>query len=317
MTFENNPMTIPSRFLFEGKAKCPASLLNRAKQLEPLPFAFVRATGSTVLKTARDASIAKLIKPILVGETAIIERDAAAIGWPLKDIEIVQAVDEVEAVNMSVKLFLAGKIGGLIKGQIHTDIFMSGIVKRESKIRLDNRLIHVFTMLPPNGGKPLLISDAAINIQPDTETRLTAALAMADIARKFGIARPRIAILSATESLLPRMQSSIEAREIAARASEDDKNADFAGPLSFDLAISPKAAASKGVFNPVAGMADGLVVPDIVSGNILFKSLVWCAGGLAAGVVLGGAIPIVLTSRSDPPAARLASLALAVICNKR
>ena len=113
------------------------------------------------------------------------------------------------------------------------------------------------------------------------------------------------------------MQSSIEAREIAARASEDDKKADFAGPLSFDLAISPKAAISKGIFNPVAGMADGLVVPDIVSGNILFKSLVWCAGGLAAGIVLGGAIPIVLTSRSDPPAARLASLALAVICNKR
>jgi phosphate acetyltransferase len=162
----------------------------------------------------------------------------------------------------------------------------------------------------------LLISDAAVNVAPDIETRVEAALHMAEMSRRLGQSRPRIAVLSATESVLPAMPSSGEAAEIALRASAIDAEADFAGPLSFDLAVSPKAVAIKGVDGPVAGMADGLVVPDIVSGNILFKSLVWFGGGLAAGLVLGGAIPIILTSRSDPPAARLASLALAAIAGR-
>jgi phosphate acetyltransferase len=139
---------------------------------------------------------------------------------------------------------------------------------------------------------------------------------MAEMSRRLGQSRPRIAVLSATESVLPAMPSSGEAAEIALRAGAIDAEADFAGPLSFDLAVSPKAVTIKGVDGPVAGMADGLVVPDIVSGNILFKSLVWFGGGLAAGLVLGGAIPIILTSRSDPPAARLASLALAAIAGR-
>ena len=136
---------------------------------------------------------------------------------------------------------------------------------------------------------------------------------MAQMCRKLGIERPKIAILSATESILPTMPSSAEAVKIASLAGEKDTNGDFFGPLSFDLAISPKATAEKGMTNPVAGKADALVVPDIVSGNILFKSLVWCAGGLAAGLVIGGAVPIVLTSRSDPPEARLAAVALAAL----
>ena len=166
-------------------------------------------------------------------------------------------------------------------------------------------------MLPPNGGEPLLISDAAINIRPDINTRVEAALLMAEMSRKLGCTRPKVAVLSATESILPAMPSSVEAVEIAKLAREKDPDADFFGPLSFDLAISPTATAEKGITNQVAGKANALVVPDIVSGNILFKSLVWCAGGLAAGLVLGGAVPIVLTSRSDPPEARLAAIALA------
>ena len=134
---------------------------------------------------------------------------------------------------------------------------------------------------------------------------------MASMSRKLGFARPKVAVLSATESILPNIPSSIEALEIARLAGERDPDADFFGPLSFDLAISPKATLEKAIANPVAGQANALVVPDIVSGNILFKTLVWCAGGLAAGLVAGGAVPIVLTSRSDPPEARLAAIALA------
>ena len=173
------------------------------------------------------------------------------------------------------------------------------------------------TLSPPGGGKPLLISDAAVNIAPDIGTRTEATLAMADLLRRMGVDRPRIAVLSATESQLPGMPSSIEAAEIAAAASSDP-GAAFAGPLSLDLALSPESAAIKGIDpdsleGSVAGYADGLIVPDIVSGNVLFKSLAYCAGALAAGVVLGGTVPIMLTSRSDPAAARLASLALAAI----
>ena len=311
-----NLMASPSRFLSPSETDCPASLLALAAQDKPQPLVFVRAIGAAVLQTARDAKRARLAEPILVGEADIIARDAEAIGWSLDGVEIVPSVGEAGAIEDAIRLCQDGRAAGLVKGQLHTDVFMGGIVKRDAGIRIGNRLVHVFAMLPPAGGRALLISDAAVNVAPDIETRTEAALHMARLARQLGVARPRVAVLSATESVLAAMPSSGEAAEIARRAGEVDQDADFVGPLSFDLAISPQAAAMKDVTNPVAGMADALVVPDIVSGNILFKSLVWCAGGLAAGLVLGGAVPIVLTSRSDPPAARLASLALAAIANQ-
>ncbi len=308
---ENETKFSNNGFLFNGYISDQRALIKKASTDSPREFIFVRATSSTVLKTAREAHELKLVKPILVGEQEVIEKEASLIGWPLKNIEIVTARNEEEAISSSVNLFKSGNIYGFIKGNIHTDIFMGSLVKRAARVRVGRRLIHVFIMLPPNGGEPLLISDAAINIRPDITTRVEAALLMAEMSRKLGCPRPKVAILSATESILPAMPSSVEADEIASLARERDPNADFFGPLSFDLAISPRATAEKGITNQVAGKANALVVPDIVSGNILFKSLVWCAGGLAAGLVLGGAVPIVLTSRSDPPQARLAAIALA------
>lgn len=305
-----------SRFLATGDMACPPQLLEIAASSAPKPFGFVRAIGEATLETARAAAAAKLAVPILIGEAAIIKQDAAAIGWDLDGVEIIPADGEDGAIAAAIALFGEGRVAGLAKGQLHTDVFMGGIVKRAAGIRTGKRLVHLFAMLPPKGGRPLLISDAAVNVAPDIETRVEAALHMAEMSRRLGQSRPRIAVLSATESVLPAMPSSGEAAEIALRAGAIDAEADFAGPLSFDLAVSPKAVTIKGVDGPVAGMADGLVVPDIVSGNILFKSLVWFGGGLAAGLVLGGAIPIILTSRSDPPAARLASLALAAIAGR-
>ncbi len=307
----------PSSFLATTKMACPPGILSLATSSNPKSFAFVRAIGAPTLQTAWDSAKAGLALPILVGEPDIIANDAAAIGWDLSGAEIIPATGEREAIDEAIALFATGRVAGLAKGQLHTDVFMGGIVKRTSGIRTGNRLLHVFALLPPAGGRPLLISDAAVNVAPDIDTRVESALYVAEMSRRLGQPCPRIAILSATESVLTAMPSSGEAAEIASRAAAVDPQAKFAGPLSFDLAISPEAAAIKGVGGPVSGMADGLVVPDIVSGNILFKSIVWLGGGLAAGVVLGGAIPIVLTSRSDPPAARLASLAMAAIYNQK
>ncbi len=309
-------MQSPSGFLAASDMQCPANLLALATSSQPKPFAFVRAIGAATLETARDAGLAGLAVPLLVGEPDIIAKDAAAIGWDLDGVEIIPSMGEQEAIDAALVLVSQGRAAGLVKGQLHTDVFMGGIVKRAAGIRTDKRLVHVFAMLPPAGGRALMISDAAVNVAPDITTRVEAALHMADLGRRLGQQRPKIAVLSATETVLAAMPSSDDAARIAAAAMAADDAADYVGPLSFDLAIAPKAAAIKGVSNPVAGMADGLVVPTIEAGNILFKALVWCGGGLAAGLVLGGTVPIVLTSRSDPPAARLASLALAAIAGR-
>lgn len=319
MTSTKSPVASP--FLTPSDAACPPEFLALAGGVAPRPVAFVRAIGGPILETARDALVAGLAVPILVGEAAQIEDDAAAIGWDLAGASIIDASGEQAAIDAAVAEVGAGRAHGLIKGQLHTDVFMGTIVRRASGIRTDRRLVHLFAMLPPGGGRALLISDAAVNIAPDVATRTEAALAMAGLLRRMGVTTPRIAILSATESQLPGMPSSIEAAEIAAAAAAADDNAAFAGPLSLDLALSPESVAIKGItpdsdVGAVAGHADGLIVPDIVSGNVLFKALAYCAGGLAAGVVLGGRVPIMLTSRSDPAAARLASLALAAIATR-
>ena len=307
-----------SPFLRAAASECPKDFLALASSAERRPMAFVRATGPAILETARDALAKDLAQPILVGEADQIAADAAAIGWNPDVVEIVHAEGEQGAIESAISLVQDGRAAGLVKGQLHTDIFMGQIVRRSSGIRLDRRLIHIFAMVPSRGGRPLLISDAAVNISPDIETRTEAALEMARLLRNMGVDHPRIAVLSATESELPAMPSSVEAARVVAAASATDSAATYAGPLSFDLAISPESAVNKGIdmttpAGAVVGYADGLVVPDIVSGNVLFKSIVYFAGGIAAGLVVGGRVPIILTSRSDPPNSRLASLVLAEI----
>ena len=307
-------------FLCEPSQDCPESLFGLADRLPPLRVAFVRAIGKHVMETARDALDRSLAIPTLVGEVKTIISDAEAIGWNLDGVRLINSVDEREAIDASISLVNSGEVSGLIKGQLHSDVFMGGIVRRDAGIRSDSRMIHIFAMLPPDGGRPLLISDAAVNITPSVETRVDSALQMAEIARKLGFLRPKIAVLSATENLSKAIPSSAEAEQVAQLARKVDNKADYAGPLSLDLAVSPRSVISKGISEDsllgiVAGKADALVVPDIVSGNILFKSLVYFAGGLAAGIVVGGKVPIILTSRSDPPQARLASIALAALNN--
>ena len=311
-----------SPFLCERPDTNLDDVLSLVDDLVPKKMAFVRAVGRDVIETARDALELGLAFPVLIGEESVIKRDADELGWNLEGVRIENAQGEQAAIESATSLVAKKEVSGLVKGQIHSDTFMSGIVRKQAGIRSKKRMVHIFVMLPPGGGKPLLVSDAAVNVEPNIETRVESALQMADLARKMGTVRPKVAILSATESMLLAVPSSIEANEIAALAASRDENADFAGPLSFDLALSPESVAVKGIAKDsplarVAGQADALVVPDIVSGNVLFKSLVYCAGGLAAGLVIGGLVPILLTSRADPPAARLASLALAAIAGRK
>ena len=277
-------------------------------------MAFVRATGAAVLESAISAYEEGLAIAHLIGEQDEIVAIAKEQGLSLEGCIIHDTSGEHEAVQKAIALAQEGIVQGFVKGQLHTDVFMGALVARDAGLRTDSRMVHVFAMFPPDGGTPLMISDGAVNVAPNVETRIAAALNVAHLCRSLEIERPKIAVLSATESQIASVPSSVEAAEVAQACAAADDAADYEGPLSLDLAIAPRAVAQKGMAgSEVAGMANGLIMPDIVSGNVLFKSLVWFGGGAAAGLVMGARLPIILTSRSDPAPARLASIALGAI----
>ena len=305
---------LPSSFLSDKAPCCPKWLLELADKSDPVPMGFVRATGAAVLESAVQSRDAGLTVPHLIGEEDEIKAIATQAGLSLEGCIIHHSEGEAGAVQKAIALAQDDVIQGFVKGQLHTDVFMGGLVARDAGLRTDQRMVHVFAMFPPDGGTPVMISDGAVNVTPNVETRLAAALNVASLCRALEIERPKIAVLSATESQIGSVPSSVEAAEIAALATAQDKAADYEGPLSLDLAIAPAAVAQKGMTgSTVAGAANGFIMPDIVSGNVLFKSLVWFGGGAAAGLVMGARLPIILTSRSDPAPARLASIALGAI----
>lgn len=304
----------PSSFLSKHAPQCPDWLIDKAIHAGGKDFVVgvVGANSLVAMETAMQAHHANLATPHLIGDADIIRTHAEILAWDITTISITNTTDEDETVHIAAKLARDGVIHALLKGHIHTDRFMAGILKRDHGIRGDQRLVHIFALFPLQNGKPLLISDAAVNVEPDLLTRQTMLTEMADIARMLGQDRPRLAIISATETPISSVPSSIAARELAEWGKANLPWADISGPLSLDLALSPDAVAIKGMTDdPVAGYADGLLMPELTSGNVLFKSLVWFNGACAAGVVTGGKVPIMLTSRADPPAARIASVALA------
>ena len=304
----------PTSFLSDHAPQCPDWLIDKAKDANGKEFivGVVGANSLVAMETAMQAHHAKLATPHLIGDAQIITQHASSLGWDISGIAITAAADETEIVHKAAQLARDGHIHSLLKGHVHTDQFMAGILKRDNGIRGDQRLVHIFALFPPDHGKPLLISDAAVNVEPDLPTRQTMLSEMARLARMLGQNRPRLAIISATETPIPSVPSSMAARELAEWGQANLPWADISGPLSLDLALSPDAVAIKGLSDdPVAGYADGLLMPELTSGNVLFKSLVWFKGACAAGVVTGGKVPIMLTSRADPPAARIASVALA------
>ena len=201
-----------------------------------------------------------------------------------------------------------------MKGHLHTDALMKAVVNRKHGIRTTRRLSHVFHMTIPDDEQVLMITDGAVNVQPDLDTKIDIINNAVEMAHTLGNLNPKVALLSGTESVLPAMPSSVDAAKVVKRANAGEvKNATVDGPFAFDNALSPDAASVKGMDGPVAGRADILVVPNIETGNGLFKMMVYFMSGLAAGVVMGAAVPIVLTSRADPPEARFAATAIAAI----
>ncbi len=266
------------------------------------------------MESVRAASNHALITPVLVGDAVAIASAAANIGWDIRNYEIVEAGDEDEAARRSVALAHDGKVAALMKGHVHTDVLMQAVVDRKHGVRLRQRPSHVFYMTVAGEDRPLCITDAVINVAPKVRQKIDIALNAAQLLHALGNSNPKIALLSATESPRPQLPSSMEAAAVAERARNGEiPGATVDGPMSFDIAVSGQAARIKGVSSPVAGAADILLVPNVEAGNILFKQMVYFMSATAAGLVVGASVPITLTSRADPPEARLASAALASI----
>lgn len=277
----------------------------------PLRVAVVGAGEPGVLTGVVEAVEADLIEPVLVGDGAEIAEAAARAGTDVGSFPVVQADDEVAAADQGRRLVTDGEVGGLVKGRVHTDVFLGPIVRH---LRTRRRISHAFVLDLPSYHKLLTITDAAVNIAPDLAAKRAITQNGVDLARLFGVATPKVAALSAVELVNPAIPSSVDAACLAVMGQRQQiKGAVVDGPLAFDLAISAESADVKRVASPVAGDVDVLVVPDLDAGNILVKDLAYLAEATLAGVVLGAAVPCVLTSRADPPRSRMLSCALAVL----
>lgn len=308
---------IPSPFLSSRAPVCPPDLLAKARSLPTPRVAIANAGAELPMLAAFEATKLGLMIPVFTGDADEIHTLAHALNWDISAHNLINTTDEAAAGLAAAVACGKDQADILMKGDIHSDTFLKSALAHEAGLRTGNRLVHIFHLSHPNGGKPLLISDSAVNVMPDRETSQTAIREMVALLHKLGTKRPKIAFLSATETPTPAIPSSIMARELCDWAQTNIQNADFSGPLALDLILSNTAAEIKGLTDdPVAGQADGIIVPDIVSGNTLFKSIVYMTGACAAGLVSGAKVPLLLTSRADPPASRLASIALAAISLK-
>ena len=290
------------------------ALLAAAREAPRIRTAVVHPVDTISLLGAVEAAREGLIEPVLVGPEARIRRAAAEAGVDLGAMRIVPTEHSHAAAAAAVALARAGEVEALMKGALHTDELMHAVVARETGLRTARRVSHVFAMDVPTYPRPLFITDAAVNIYPTLEDKRDIVQNAIDLAHALGIAAPRVAILSALETVYPKIASTIEAAALCKMAERGQiRGAVVDGPMAFDLAVSGEAAATKGFVSPVAGCADILVVPDLEAGNMLAKQLEYLAEAQVAGIVLGARVPIILTSRADGPLARLASCALAAL----
>lgn len=299
--------------LSQKPIKCPQILLDKAKKGGAALTAVVCAASAIVMESAKEAQAAGLAAPILIGKADEILVLAQKMNWSSDNFTIINADSDEDAALKATTLVNDGKAAAIMKGDIHTDVFMGAIVNRDTGIRTGKRLCHAFYMTVPDSDKYLIISDAAVNIAPNMKTKQAIIENTVSLAHALGTKQPKVAILSATEEVNQAMPSSVEAAELSTWAQDNIKDAIVHGPLAMDNAISSSAANIKNISNPVAGHADIVVVPTIEAGNILFKTLVYYNSACAAGIVIGAKVPIILTSRADPPEARLASMAIANI----
>ena len=288
--------------------------IQRCANLQPMKVAVVWPSSDVALAGATEAFQAGLILPILVGNEMQLRALAEQRAIDLRPFRIVDVKDEEEAVARSVELCRLGEAIALMKGDLHTDLLMSGVIDKQSGLRGLRRMSHIFIVDAPLYSRTLLISDAAINIYPTLEDKVDIVQNAIWLAHALGSPQPRVAILSAIETVNPKITSTVDAASLCKMAERGQiAGGILDGPLAFDTAVSVQAAAIKRLSSPVAGAADILIVPDLESGNMLAKQLEYLAGAHLAGIVVGAKVPIILTSRADPACARLASCAIAAL----
>ena len=299
--------------LSDKQIECPNNLLKAAKDKKNIVAAIVNAGKPLPMHSAMEAVKENLIIPIFIGDKKEINKCAAQLNWDISKFEIVHEPVENNTAPIAAKLASENKVRIIVKGHIHTDILMKEVVKRNYALIGKKRLSHVWHMTIEKDDSPLIITDGVLNVMPNIKTKMHILKNSIDFANRIGITRPKVSVLSATEEVLDSVPSSVEAKEITKLAKEENLNADVFGPLAFDNSISKKSAVIKGIKNEVAGQADILLVPSVETGNALVKMMIYFMGACAAGVVIGGKVPVVITSRSDEAQARMASIAAAVV----
>ena len=289
-------------------------LLAATHGLAPLSTAVAHPCDESSLRGTLDAAEARLIVPILVGPKAKITAIAQKFGLDISDLEIVDTPHSQASADTAVELVRKGVAELLMKGSLHSDELLGAVAKRDTGLRTGRRISHVFIMDVPTHPDTLFITDAAVNIAPDLMAKRDIVQNAIDLYAGLGLGTPKVAILSAVETVNPAIPSTIEAAALCKMADRGQITGGVLdGPLAFDNAVSPEAARIKGINSPVAGHAQILVVPDLEAGNMLAKNLSFLSKADAAGIVLGARVPIILTSRADNLRTRMASCAVAML----
>ena len=292
---------------------CPNNLLDVAHKKKAIPAGIVNAGKMLPMLSVVDAVKENLIIPILIGDKNEIQKCADELKFDISNYEIIHEPDENTTAKIAAKLASKDKIKIIVKGHIHTDVLMKEVIKKEYSLLGKTRLSHIWHMTLEKDDNPLIITDGALNVSPNVKTKMHILKNSINFCQRIGIKRPKISVLSATEEVLDSVQSSLDAKEITDLAKKENLTADVFGPLAFDNSVSKKSAVVKGIKNTVAGQADVLLVPNVEAGNALVKIMIYFMGACAAGVVVGGKVPVVITSRSDEATARMASIAAAVV----
>ena len=299
--------------LSNKKIICPNNLISVAKKKGTIDAAIVNAGEIFPMESVHKAVQHNLINPTFIGNENEIKKYAEKLKWNISKYKIINEKDENSTAPIAAKLAGEGKVKIIVKGHIHTDVLMKAVLKRDLNLIGKKRLSHVWHMTLDKDDKPFIITDGVVNVLPKLEVKMHILRNAVDFANKIGISRPKVSVLSATEEVIESVPSSIEANLITKRAKEENINADVFGPLAFDNSVSKKSAAIKKIKNEVAGNTDILLVPNVETGNALVKMMIYFMGACAAGVVLGGKAPVVITSRSDESEARLASIAASIV----
>jgi len=299
--------------LSNKKIICPNNLINIAKKVGTVDAAIVNAGEMFPMESVHKAVQHDLIHPTFIGNENEIKKYADKLKWNISNYKIINEKDEDNTAPIAAKLASEDKVKIIVKGHIHTDVLMKAILKRNLNLIGKKRLSHIWHMTLDANDKPFIITDGVVNVLPKLEVKMHILRNAVNFANKIGISRPKVSVLSATEEVIESVPSSIEADLITKKTKEENINADVFGPLAFDNSVSKKSAAIKKIKSEVAGNADILLVPNVETGNALVKMMVYFMGACAAGVVLGGKAPVVITSRSDEAEARLASIAASIV----